>query len=480
MPNRLAIIRDYIIANVADSEQRESIIQSLEGAKEDFELLEFKVNKYTSEKDVVIRMLENNVWETQEQKTELEEINRLLVQKKSQIEKQNKELEHAMKMAKEGMKVKSDFLSTMSHEIRSPLNAIIGMSYILLQDEPKPEQVKNLNILKFSAENLLSLINDILDYSKIEAGKIEFENKEFDLKIFIEQTIGMFNVRAQEKNIKLRFVMDSALPQQIKGDPTRLGQILNNLLSNAIKFTDKGSVTLEVSLVQKDSYKAKIEFSVIDTGIGIENSKQDTIFERFLQEDNETAKIYGGTGLGLSIIKNLLIQMGSEINLISEKGRGANFYFALDFDIPDNFKLPVSINSNTSPKDYKKLHGYKVLLVDDNEFNIVVAKTYLENWGIHVDIAKDGMPGLEKARQNTYDLILMDLQMPQMNGIEAALEIRKGVVNKFTPIIALTATVTTTIRKEVVEGGMDDYLSKPFNPADLHQKLHAYLEKGMG
>lgn len=476
MPNRLADIKRFIEEQLPASEQREKFIAILDNAREDFELLEFKVNKYISEKDVVIRMLENNVLETQEQKTELEEINRLLVQQKSEIQRQNSDLEYAMQLARAGIKAKSDFLSTMSHEIRSPLNAIIGMSYILLQDNPKPEQINNLNILQFSAENLMSLINDILDFSKIESGVIEFENEEFDLINFIKHTYGMFNVKAQDKNIKLRCLMDPALPKNIKGDSVRLGQILNNLLSNAIKFTEVGSVTLEVSLSKIADNKCWIDFRVIDTGIGIDEAKHQTIFERFLQEDSQTSKVYGGTGLGLAIIKNLLQLMGSKINLKSRKGQGATFYFTLAFELAEVEHSTMSFSYNGSPKDFRKLSGLKVLVVDDNEFNITVAKTYLENWSVDFDLANDGIPAVEKAQQKEYNIILMDLQMPYMNGMEAAMEMRKTGLNIHTPIIALSATVTTTIKEEVLEAGMNDYLSKPFNPKELHHKLYTVYQ----
>ncbi len=388
------------------------------------------------------------------------------------------ELINAKEEAIKASRTKAQFLSSMSHEIRTPMNAVIGMTHLLLEDNPRPDQVENLNTLKFSSENLVTIINDILDFSKIESGKIEFEEIDFNLKYIITSIHHALSGSAQDKEIKLQMKYDSALPEFVKGDPVRLSQILNNLIGNAIKFTNKGHVVIQVGFKSSNDEEVEIHFSVLDTGIGIPENKLTSIFDNFTQASSDTTRNYGGTGLGLAISKQLVELKGGNIHVESIEGKGSHFYFNLTFKRSDqkgeqrDFKQAENSNFITH-----SLKGVKVLLAEDNKINQIVAGKFLSKWEVEMDIAENGEEAVRMVQNREYNLVLMDLQMPVLDGFEATKKIRKlgGKFSKL-PIIALTASAVLEIHEEAISAGMDDFITKPFDPKVLNSKIHAYAQ----
>ncbi len=397
----------------------------------------------------------------------------LLKKTNQEVETKNREVEIERNNATEATKAKANFLSVMSHEIRTPLNAIIGLTHLLIDYPEQGDKKKNLSSLKFSAENLLALINDILDYSKLEEGKAEIESIQFNLKETLDRILDSFLFRAEEKQVRLKAKYDSAMPSIVTGDPTRFSQVLNNLLSNAIKFTDTGSVTLDVEVIDAGA----IQFSVIDTGIGINADKLDTIFESFTQADEGVNRKFGGTGLGLAIAKQLVEAMGSNLKVESIEGKGTRFYFTLPLEASS--AATYANRAVGKRPSFTSMRGARVLLMEDNAVNVLVATQFLKSWHVEVDVASNGVEGLQLMEQDRYDLVLMDLEMPVMDGFETTRHIRKASneVNKHLPVIAITSSTSITARNKAREAGMNDFITKPFNPNELYKMLEKYVLK---
>lgn len=370
--------------------------------------------------------------------------------------------------AEQGLKAKSEFLSTMSHEIRTPLNAVIGMSHMLLKNEPRKDQKEQLDVMLFSANNLLSIVNDILDYNKIEAGKISFEHIEMDISSIAGNIVSGLQTSAHDKGIELTLYVDPALRNKLMGDPTRISQVITNLVHNAIKFTNQGSVQVRLMVATQTETAITLNIQVRDTGIGISKDKQKVIFDRFTQADSSTSRGFGGTGLGLSICKRILELQNSSLNLISDEGRGSTFYFIQTFDKSTKMLKHQNLEQLPNEND-KPLTGIHILLVEDNLMNVLVAQKYLERWGATIDVALNGKEALEKLDVDKHKLVLMDLHMPVMDGYESASRMRQNGIK--IPIIALTANLPDEIAGPVKSAGIDDMVIKPFLPDELYRKV---------
>lgn len=383
-------------------------------------------------------------------------------------------LKRANLQAAEGLKAKSEFLSTMSHEIRTPLNSVIGLSHLLLKSEPRPDQQEHLNAMIFSANNLLNIVNDILDYSKIEAGKIAFENIEMDIAGLAGAVVKSLETAAQDKGLDLKLNIDSSLKNTVFGDPTRTSQVITNLVHNAIKFTLKGQVALSITVRSQTEHEIALCIEVKDTGIGISENNQALIFERFTQADSSTSRGFGGTGLGLSICKRILELQHSSLQLISKEGEGSNFFFTQSFEKSGIIVKPKIV----APKpagDTKPFTGVHILLAEDNPMNVMVAQAFLKRWGASVEVATNGQEALDKLDVERHQLVLMDIHMPVMDGYQSAGIMRRNGVK--TPIIALTATLPSEIGFDLAINGINDMLLKPFLPDELHAKISHHIFK---
>ena len=385
-----------------------------------------------------------------------------------------KDLEQARKVALASAEAKDQFLANMSHEIRTPLNAIKGFGRILLQTPLNSDQQKYASIISTASENLLNIVNDILDFSKIEAGNLVMKKKIFPLGKVLNEVELMFTPLAQEKELQLIFSLDPRMPDLIKSDPERIRQILVNLLSNAIKFTNSGTVSLSVKLAAERANRVKAQFLVRDTGVGIPAEKINIIFERFEQLDYSFARQQGGTGLGLAITKKLVEAMGGTIQVQSEVPGGSEFDIELEFEkiIRQPAEKEILLPGHTTEKN--TLTNARILVAEDNRMNQLLVKTMLEKHQVHIEIAENGEEVLKILREEKFDIILMDVQMPKTDGITATLLLRNEIDHTI-PVIAMTAHVLPGEREKCIEAGMTDYLSKPLDEEELIATLKKYL-----
>jgi PAS domain S-box-containing protein len=380
--------------------------------------------------------------------------------------------EKATRTAEDAVKAKQQFLSNMSHEIRTPMNAIIGFTKVILKTDLSVKQKEYVQAIKLSGDALIVLINDILDLAKVDAGKMTFESTAFKLSLSVSAMLHLFETKIQEKNLTLIKEYDENIPQVLVGDPVRLHQIILNLVSNAVKFTSKGKITVSCRILAEDATKVTIQFAVKDTGIGIAQNKINNVFENFQQATSGTSRIYGGTGLGLAIVKQLVETQGGHIHVKSKLGKGSVFSFSLSFM---KTKMNVEPENEILELD-NEIKNIKVLVVEDIALNQLLMKTLLDDFGFEREIAANGKIAIDKLQEMPFDIVLMDLQMPEMNGFEAT-EFIRTKMNSSIPIIALTADVTKIDVARCQEVGMNDYIAKPVNEKLLYSKIIGLVKK---
>jgi PAS domain S-box-containing protein len=380
----------------------------------------------------------------------------------------------ARQKAEDAAQSKQLFMSTMSHEIRTPLNEVIGITNLLLQGGPREDQMDYIKALKFSGNHLLTLVNDVLDYNKMESGKIIFEQTQFNLGDFLDEIMRSYSFRSKAKNLIFDIKKVNDLPVEVIGDPIRLNQILSNLLSNALKFTIHGSIQVIVKELNRTSNQSKMEFTVVDTGIGIPKDKHSFIFDSFTQAAPDTTRHFGGTGLGLAICKKLIELQGGTITVESEPERGSTFRFVLSFGISEKGAQAKIVEV---PESFSGLEGKRILVAEDNKINFFVANKFLIGWGISVTHAENGQIALDILAKESFDLILMDLHMPVMDGIEATRIIRKSDNPKIQniPIVALTAAIMSESHDKIEDLKINDYVLKPFKPHDLFERILKHI-----
>lgn len=381
----------------------------------------------------------------------------------------------ATQKAEESALTKQLFMSTMSHEIRTPLNEVIGLTNLLIQGNPREDQMEYIKTLKFSGNHLLTLVNDVLDYNKMDSGKIVFEQTQFNLSDFLEEIMRSYSFRSKAKHLSFDIKKASNLPDEVIGDPTRLNQILSNLLSNALKFTNQGSITVLIKELERTGNQSKMEFTVTDTGIGIPKNMHSLIFDRFAQASQDTTRRFGGTGLGLAICKKLIELQGGTITVESEPKKGSTFRFVISLGVSEKGSQTQTAES---PEDYTGLEGKRILVAEDNKINFFVANRFLIGWGITVTHAENGQLALDILEREDFDLILMDLHMPIMDGIEATRIIRNSENPKIRniPIVALTAAIMSESYDEIDDLNINDYVLKPFNPHDLFERIRKHIK----
>ncbi|MGB0404297.1 MAG: PAS domain S-box protein [Salibacteraceae bacterium] len=385
------------------------------------------------------------------------------------------ELKEAKNQAELSSRAKEIFLANMSHEIRTPMNGILGMARQLEKSELNKDQKFYLKTITSAADHLMVILNDILDLSKIESGHLEIENTNFSILEVIDRTKNILFAKAEEKGLAFFTKLDPAISASCFGDPTRLNQILINLTGNAVKFTSEGSVSIHCNVLHSNEKNQRVEFSIQDTGIGMSNDYIEKIYDKFSQEDKSIARKFGGTGLGMSISKQLVELMGGKLKIESKKNQGTNITFALNFGIANNeLKEESKIYQFDPGEIHERVKGKKILLAEDNEMNQLVVSTSLDYIGLNYDIANNGLEAIEAMKKNEYDLILMDINMPKMDGIDATKNIRESI-NTEIPIIALTANAMEGANKKYLSAGMSDYLAKPFAEEELFEMLCKWI-----
>jgi PAS domain S-box-containing protein len=437
----------------------------------------YNVSVYKNEKEKVL-----GVFAAARDVTEQNRISAELIEAKLHAELATQIAEDAKRKAEGAVKAKQQFLSNMSHEIRTPMNAIIGFTKVVLKTDLTEKQDEYLQAIKMSGDTLITLINDILDLAKAESGKMTFEQAPFRMASSISYITGVFETKILEKNLVLVQEYDTNIPEILVGDSVRLHQIILNLVSNAVKFTNQGKITVGVRLLNDEEKNVTLEFEVADTGIGISKNNLKAIFENFQKASITTSKLYGGTGLGLAIVKQLIVSQGGSVAVTSKIGVGSTFRFSLQFQkTKPNFDYTKYLEENgmIDLENYReniKIKNIKVLVVEDIALNQLLMRTLLEDFGFEFDIAANGKIAIDFLKTNTYDIILMDLQMPIMNGFEASEYIRKEMKSDI-PIIALTADVTTVDLAKCREVGMNDYLAKPVDERLLYTKMVGLVNK---
>ncbi|MDN3724578.1 response regulator [Aequorivita sp. SDUM287046] len=389
------------------------------------------------------------------------------------LQDKNTELQEAKENAEKASQAKALFLSTITHELRTPMYTVTGLTHLLLEEDPKPEQKEHLNSLKFSGEYLLSLINNILDLNKLEANKVEIEKVPFHLKKRIDGVLTALKKSAEAKNNTLHYEFDSTLPTEVIGDSLKISQILINLISNSIKFTENGDIWVRIKNAEKTAKKVVVHFEVEDTGDGISKKKQNTIFESFSQGSLQINRKYGGTGLGLSIVKNLLELMGSKIFLESKLGEGSKFWFNIGYEIAENITVEPNLNEIEVVFENTLFENKTVMIVEDNKINQMITKKILEKKNMVCTVVDNGMDAIKFAKEEDFDIILMDIHMPGISGIEATKKIRE--FNKTVPIIALTAITIEENLEDFYKAGFNEFIPKPFKAEDFFEKINRVL-----
>ncbi len=399
--------------------------------------------------------------------------NNLRAKANTLLQDKNSELQQAKEKAEKASLVKAEFLSTITHELRTPMYAVTGLTHLLLEENPKPEQKEHLRSLQFSGEYLLNLINNILDLNKLEANKVEIEKTTFNLKKRLNDVLIALNKSAVDRKNNLRLEYDDEIPEKLEGDSVKLSQILINLIGNSLKFTQNGDVIVRVSKLSETNNKIKLHFEIEDNGVGISKKKQKSIFESFSQASLQINRKFGGTGLGLSIVKSLLELMGSRIQLESQLGKGSKFWFDLSLEVSAQDATEVAGAKQLDENEYSIFENRDVLVVEDNKINQMITRKILEKRNIKCQVADNGMDAIKMVESHDFDVVLMDIHMPGISGIEATQEIRKFKPDL--PIIALTAVTIEENIDEFYRVGFSEIIPKPFKTEEFFEKIHRTL-----